>query len=241
MTDLTLKPGVLKVASAFPDPPFEVNTGGQDTGFDIELMQLICDNLGLTCQPVRYTGDDFNGIFDGLTGGSYDAVISGTTITPEREQGALFSVPYLEFNQGLVMNVARNPQIKSVADLRGQVVGIQVGNTSDLVARKLKAEGAIKDIRYYPYHGILTALDDLSAGHIGAFIKLFPVVSWLVRGRRDLAVIQHIPTHEKLGIAFAKTNVELCAAVNKTLANIKQSGSFNALYRKWFQILQRED
>jgi ABC-type amino acid transport substrate-binding protein len=113
-------------------------------------------------------------------------------------------------------------------------VGIQVGNTSDLVARKLISEGAIKDIRYYPYHGILSALDDLSAGHIGAFIKLFPVVSWLVKDRPELAVIQQIPTHEKLGIAFAKGNIALCQAVNKSLANIKQSGRFDALYSKWF-------
>ena len=182
----------------------------------------------------KYTGDDFNGIFDGLSDGSYDAVISGTTITPQREKVALFSVPYLEFNQGLVVNVSRNPRIKPVADLRGQVVGIQVGNTSDLVARKLISEGAIQDIRYYPYHGILTALDDLSAGHIGAIIKLFPVVTWLVKERRDLAVIQQIPSHEKLGIAFSKANVGLCQAVNKALANIKQSGSFDALYSKWF-------
>ena len=240
MRELTLKPGVLKFASAFPDPPFEVNVDGAGTGFDLELMQLICTELGLAGEQVRYTGEDFNGIFEGLTDRSYDAVISGTTITPEREQVALFSVPYLEFNQGLVVNFAQNPQIKSVTDLRGQVVGIQVGNTSDLVARKLKAEGAIQDIRYYPYHGILTALDDLSAGHIGAFIKLFPVVSWLVKERRDLAVIQQIPTHEKLGIAFAKTNVGLCKAVNNTLANIKESGRFDALYQEWFGDLKRD-
>ncbi len=231
MTERTLKPGVLQVASAFPDPPFEVEIDGMHTGFDIELMQQICHELGLIWHPVRYTGEDFNGIFDGLTDGSYDAVISGTTITPDREQVALFSVPYLEFNQGLVVNVARNPQIKSVADLRGQIVGIQAGNTSDLVARRLIAEGAIGDIKYYPYHGIIDALDDLSAGHIGALIKLFPVVTWLVKERRDLAVIQQIPTHEKLGIAFAKTNVGLCAAVNETLANIKKRGLFDALYR----------
>jgi polar amino acid transport system substrate-binding protein len=238
MTELTLKPGVLQVASAFPDPPFEVNISGTDTGFDTELTQHICEDLGLTRQPAKYSGDDFNGIFGGLTDGSYDAVISGMTITPDREQVALFSVPYLEFNQGLVVNVTRNPQIKSIADLGGQVVGIQVGNTSDLVARKLLSEGTIGDIKYYPYHGILNALDDLSAGHIGAFIKLFPVVSWLVKGRRDLTVIQQIPTHEKLGIAFAKANVGLCAAVNKTLANIKESRRFDALYRKWFGNLQ---
>lgn len=241
MRDLTIEPDILNIASAFPDPPFEVSNDGVDTGFDVELMRLICNDLRLAGHPVRYTGDDFNGIFEGLTDGSYDAVISGTTITPEREQVALFSVPYLEFNQGLVVNASRTPQIESTADLDGQIVGIQVGNTSDLVARKLLTEGAIRDIKYYPYHGILTALDDLSAGRIGAFIKLFPVVSWLVKNRSDLSVIQQIPTHEKLGIAFAKTNAKLCAAVNETLADLKESKSFDALYRKWFGHVQEEE
>lgn len=58
MTDLTLKPGVLQVASAFPDPPFEVNIDDRDTGFDIELMQLIYVDLKLAWQPVKYTDDD---------------------------------------------------------------------------------------------------------------------------------------------------------------------------------------
>ena len=233
MTELTLELGVLRVASAFPDPPLEVTIDGKETGFDVELMRLICEDLGLDRHQVEYAGDDFNGIFDGLADGNYDTVISGTTITPQREQVALFSDPYLEFGQGLVVNAARNPQIKTIDDLHGRVVGIQVGNTSDLVARKLLAQGAIGDIKYYPYHGILTALDDLSTGHIGAIIKLFPVVSWLVKERRELAVIQQIPTHERLGIAFAKTNVALCEAVNNSLARIKERGLFDALRRKW--------
>ena len=66
-----------------------------------------------------------------------------------------------------------------------------------------------------------------------AFIKLFPVVSWLVKERRELAVIRQIPTHERLGIAFAKTNVALCKAVNKSLASIRERGLFDALRRKW--------
>jgi polar amino acid transport system substrate-binding protein len=47
MTELTLEPGVLRVASAFPDPPFEVTIDGTQTGFDVELMRLICEELGL--------------------------------------------------------------------------------------------------------------------------------------------------------------------------------------------------
>jgi len=73
----------------------------------------------------------------------------------------------------------------------------------------------------------------LSTGHIGTLIKLFPVVSWLVKERRELAVVQQIPTHEKLGIAFARTNVGLCEAMNKSLASIKERGLFHALRREW--------
>src|SRR5262249_12428839 len=155
------------------------------------------------------------------------------TITPEREKVVLFSEPYAEFNQGLVVNVARTPRIKSVAGLRGQVVGIQAGNTSDIVARKLLAKGAIRDIRYYPYDGIRTALADLSAGRIGAIIKLYPVARWFVKKRPRLAVVAQIPTHEKLGIAFAKTNTGLCAAVNKALAEMQDRGVLEDLRRKW--------
>ena len=59
MPDLTIKPGVLQVASAFPDPPFEVETDGTDSGFDAELMQSICRSLGLTWRLIKYSGDDY--------------------------------------------------------------------------------------------------------------------------------------------------------------------------------------
>jgi ABC-type amino acid transport substrate-binding protein len=225
--------GLLTVASAFPNPPFEVETADGDSGFDVELLRAICQHLGLTYHLVKYRGDDFNGIFAGLTAGTYDVVISGTTITPERRQVALFSEPYLEFNQALVVNQARTPQIRSADALRGQTVAIQMGSTSDIVARRLLADGAIASIQYYPYHEILQALDNLSAGRIGALIKLFPVVTWLVRDRPDLAVVQQFPTHEQLGIAFAPTNPALCIAVNQALATLKQNGTFHALTRKW--------
>jgi ABC-type amino acid transport substrate-binding protein len=52
MTELTLEPRILRVASASPDPPFEVDTDGTKTGFDTELMRLICNDLGLTWHPV---------------------------------------------------------------------------------------------------------------------------------------------------------------------------------------------
>src|SRR5262245_26354770 len=205
----TINPGTLIVASAYPDPPFDVIENGQLGGFDVELMRTICAGLGLTLQPVRYSGDDFNGIFDGLAARSCDAVISGTTITPERAARVLFSQPYLELNQGVAVNRRLTPTVASTADLRGLTAGVQSGNTSDCVAKRLLAEGVIAGIKYYPYHGIGAALDDLEAGRIGLIIKLFPVISWLVKDRPQLSVAMQVPAHEQLGIAFSNGHDEL--------------------------------
>ena len=101
MPDLTIKPGVLQVASAFPDPPFEVETDGTDSGFDAELMQSICRSLGLTWRLIKYSGDDYTVIFDGLrTAAATTPSSRARRSPPERERVALFSAPYLEFNQG---------------------------------------------------------------------------------------------------------------------------------------------
>lgn len=225
--------GTLTVQSAYPDPPFDLMRNGVATGFDIELMRAVCDRLGLKLRPVAYEGDNFNDIFNGLIEGTCDAVISGTTITPERSAIVKFSQPYLVFNQGIAVNRRLTPKLASVADLRGLTAGIQSGNTSDIVARRLLAERAIADIHYYPYHGIMTALDDLEAGRIGLIIKLFPVISWLVQDRTDLAAVMQEPTHERLGIAFAPNRVDLCDAVDDAIRQLRASGKFAELQADW--------
>ena len=201
-------------------------------------MRAIAAQLGVTLQPVRYSGDDFNGIFDGLAKRSYDAVISGTTITLERSAIVLFSQPYLEFNQGVAVNRRLTPGVSSVAGLRGLTAGIQSGNTSDFVAKRC-GRRPIAGIKYYPYDGIGVALDDLEAGRIGLVIKLFPVISWLVKDRPQLAVAMQVPTDEKLGIAFARDNANLCDAVNRALTTVQGNGEFARLQARWFSPSRR--
>lgn len=231
----TLKPGTLIVASAYPDPPFEL-TDGSENGFDLDLMRAICVSLGLSLQRTRYLADNFDGIFDGLARRTCDAVISGTTITPGRSKIVLFSQPYLEFNQGVAVNGHVTPNVSSVKDLHGLTAGIQSGNTSEFVAQRWLAEGAIAKIQCYPYDGILSALADLEAGRIGLVIKLFPVISWLVKARPQLNVAMQVPTHEKLGIAFAKGNVNLCNEINGALDTLHADGEFARLQARWFPV-----
>jgi len=229
----TLIPGTLTILSAHPDPPFDIMKDGVATGFDIELMRAVCGRLSFELRPLAYTGEDFNGIFAELAQGKCDLVISGTTITPERSALVRFSRPYLEFNQGIAVNRRPTPHVTSPAHLRGLAAGIQKGNTSDRVARRLLARGDIASIHYYPYHGIGTALDDLEAGHIGLVIKLFPVISWLTRERPDLVVAMQMPTHERLGIAYTPERADLCDAVDAAIDALRENGEFAKLQATW--------
>jgi polar amino acid transport system substrate-binding protein len=231
----TIESGTLRLGSAFPDPPFELEQDGVDTGFDAELMRAVCGQLSLRWKLVKYEGADFNGIFDGLRTGEYDAVISGTTITANREKVALFSEPYFESDQSLVVNRVRTPQITSTDDLSDQIAGIQIGSTADVVATDCTARGALQEIRYYPYGAVMDILDDLTGARIGAFMTLLPVAEWLVRDRAELAVVQEIPTHEQLGIAVAPGAVALRDAVNLALAECRRTGILERLERRWMR------
>jgi ABC-type amino acid transport substrate-binding protein len=43
-----------------------------------------------------------------------------------------------------------------------------------------------------------------------------------------------VPTHEKLGIAFAKENKALCEAVNREFTTLRKNGKFAQLQARWF-------
>ncbi|MGB6068618.1 MAG: ABC transporter substrate-binding protein [Desulfomonilaceae bacterium] len=231
----THSPGILRVASALPDPPFEFMDGAIPTGFDVELMQAICADLGLEWRLVHYTGGDFNGIFDGLANGSWDCVASGTTITPERQTVATFCAPYIESGQSLVCNIKESPNVHSVDDLGRMVIGVQHGNTSEPVVHRLKALGRVADVRAYAYHEIGVMLDDLEAGTIGAVMKLAPVMHWLIRNRPSLRVVQEGITDEKLGVAVRLGNLALRQAINEAQGRLRQRGVLGKLTRKWLQ------
>lgn len=227
---MTLIPGKLLVATAYPDPPFDIENS---SGFDGDLMKEICQILNLEFVQIQYQGENFNDIFLGLANKKYDVVISGTTITQDRAKRVLFSDPYLEFNQGIAVNTKLNPKVNSFDDLRGLVAGIQKGNTSDEVAKELLRKNILRDIKYYGYNEIELAIRDLAAGKIGLVIKLYPVISYLVQNYPELRVPLQAETHEKLGIAFAKDNFKLRDQVNNILSELIENGTLSALKQKW--------
>jgi ABC-type amino acid transport substrate-binding protein len=223
----------LRVGAALPDPPFEFPDKEGTAGFDVELMRRIAEMIGYDWQLVPYAGADFNGIFAGLNDGRYDCVASGTTITPARQAVADFCAPYAVSGQALTVDTVRHPKVRSIADLKGLVIGVQQGNTSQPVADKLVAEGNAARVRVYAYDEIEKALDDLSTGGCDAFMKLAPVSRWFVRDRPRLAVVQTGITHEILGVCVRKGDKALRDAINGAQAALAKDGTLAAMIQKW--------
>jgi polar amino acid transport system substrate-binding protein len=223
----------LKVGAALPDPPFEFMNEDGPAGFDIALMRRIAEKLGRQWQLARYQGADFNGIFAGLDTGAYDCIASGATITPERQRVADFCAPYVVSGQSLVVDTSRHPSVHGIADLKGLVIGVQQGNTSQPVANKLVAEHRAARVRVYAYDEIEKALDDLSTGGCDAFMKLAPVTAWFTRDRPKLKVVETGITSERLGICVRKGNTALGDAIGKAQAALMADGTLQALIKQW--------
>jgi polar amino acid transport system substrate-binding protein len=228
-----VEPGVLSVAAALPDPPFELDAGGAPAGFDIALMQAVAGELGLRWRLVRFEGPDFNAIFGELAAGRADAVASGATVTAARAAVADFCAPYFTSGQALAAAPARTPGLRSTADLAGRVVGVQAGNTSQPVADRLQAAGRVGAVRVYPYHAIGAMLDDLEAGRIDAVMKLAPVLHWLLRDRPSLCVVAAGLTEERLAVAVARGNAGLRAAIDAGQARLAANGTLGGLVTTW--------
>ena len=195
-----------KVGSDIPYPPFEFGRAPDYEGFDVDIVNEIAKRLDLEAEFVK---TPFDPIFRNLAQGRFDMVASAATITPEREKTVDFSDPYFPADQSLM--VKRGSDIKTVDDLAGKMVGAQLGTTgADYAKNKTKA----KTVRTYDL--IDDAFNALQTGQVDAVINDFPVSKYAERSKKDLVVVQTIPTGEEYGLGVREEGTGRCARpVNK--------------------------
>lgn len=223
--------GVLRVGVAFPNPPFNAMPGR--SGLDIDVMTALADALGDSADFIAYDGADFDGIFDRLAAGDYDCVIAGTTVTPERERKAAFLPPYVISGQGLAVDTARLPDVRSVDDLAGLTIGVQRGNTSESIAERLVAEGRAARVRVYDYGAVSTAIADLVTGGCDAVMKLAPALAELVKEVPGVEVVQRNLSVEDIAIAVNPADQQLLARLQVAQAELEESGTLQRIRRRW--------
>lgn len=219
--------GSLTVCSDVPYAPFEIEKGGDYTGFDIDLMTEIANGLGLDL-VVKDIG--FDGLQSGaaLAAGQCDIGASAMTITEEREKNLDFSEPYYDSLQTLL--VPTDSQIKSIDDLAGKKVGIQQGTTGAAYAKENVPEGT----KLVTFPSDAELYQSIKSGGIDAVLQDIPVnVAHTESG--DFEIVQEFDTNEKYGFAVKEEGSEaLLEAVNEQLAKLKDDGTYDELYDKYF-------
>ncbi|HEX9912886.1 MAG TPA: basic amino acid ABC transporter substrate-binding protein [candidate division Zixibacteria bacterium] len=212
-------------------PPFESKDAatGKIVGFDIDLMDAICDKLGVKCE---YIVVPFDGIVSGLDNNKYDAIISSFTITPQRETIVNFSKPYYQASQSIAVRLDQQ-KINSLIDLKGKIVGVQLGTTGELLAKRIEGAEIIS------FDNIGAAFIDLENRKLDAIINDKPTSQRIIALRGNAKLVGPDLSSENYGIAVRKGEKRLIDAINSALTALEFSGKIDDLNKKWFSIQTR--
>ena len=221
------------VASDIAYPPFEYEEGGEQTGFDLELMREIGKRAGFTPEFQNVT---FDGIIGGLQSGNYDAAISAMTITDERKEQVDFSDPY--FNADGALMVRSGSDIKTTDDLAEANVGVQIGTTFADQAAALKEEGKATEVTTFDTgEDAFAALENEAVDAVLADLPFAQDKAESSGG--SLEVVQTISTGEQYGIALPKDSPDR-ERINQGLQEVKDDGTYERLYEEFLGVKPKE-
>ena len=208
--------------------PFEyVGDSGEVEGIDVDIINEIAKDLGvtITMEPM-----DFDALVPSLVSGKLDIAIAGMTITDERKQSVLFSDPY--FNATQVVILPENSEIATQDDLKGKRIGVQMGTTGDLMVSE-ESFGAGEVSRYNK--GMDAALDLVNGRLDAVVIDTLPAKQFVASltglvVREDILVDVEV---ESYGIAVQLGQEELIAKINASLARMMEDGTYDAILVKY--------
>ena len=229
---------VYTVATDATFPPFEYTTAnGGVAGYDIDLMHALCDQAEIKCNVIAAA---WSGMFPGLLGKKYDALISSLNVTEERKRVMAFSDvyerPVYQFVAARDKHVDINP-----AGLKGKTIGVEIGTPMDaFVTQKFGDVATVKryDSGSEPYL-------DLASGRIDALFSYRAQIqsSFLDKDGNATHYVLVGPGYtgadspvlgEGVAIALRKQDDVLRSKLNQALAALRANGSLKKINDKWF-------
>ena len=225
-----IRSGQLVTCTHLPYEPFQFEQGGKVVGFDVDMIDLVAKRLGVT-QEIFDT--PFEGIQSGesLNARQCDLAAAAMTITEERKQKILFSAPYFDADQALL--VKKGSGITSFDQLKGKLLGVQTATTGKMYAE----ENAVpKGVKLKDYEDLALELKAVQTGAVAGAINDIPVLLDFAKKNADVEVATTFETGEKYGFGMKLGNQALATVVNEVIAQAKQDGTYNRIYRKWFGV-----
>ena len=212
------KAGKITVATSPDFPPFESLENNEVVGIEVEIMKLIAKDLGVEIEFVQM---DFDSVLTGIQSAKYDCGMSGITRNPDREKNMLFTDPY--YNAAQVIVVKADSAIKAKADLKDKTVSVQTGTTAEAGCQdeKIATKG---------FTANADAKAALTTGKVDAWVVDNLTALQMVEEGDGLVVLEEKMTEEPYAFAFAKGSEDLVAEINKSLEKLINDGTVEKIF-----------
>lgn len=192
-----------------------VTAVGKDSGFEVQI------------EPMQ-----FSALIGSLTSNRIDLIAAAMYITETRKQVVDFSQPIYSYGDGLIVPKTDSKDYKELADLKGTVVGAQVGTA---YVEPLQKSGLFTEVKLYDT--IPDIMRDVNSGRLKAGFADAPIVAYnlqqgrfaevrLVKGYKPMVV-------GSVGIAARKSDGELLKKVDASLSKLKADGTIGKILAKW--------
>ncbi len=221
------KAGKLVIATSPDFPPFEeLKSDGSVQGIEIDLLNIICERLGVQLDIQQM---DFDSVLPGVQAAKYDVGVSGISVTEERQKNVLFTEPYCLAAQAIV--VTADSAITGKADLAGKTVSVQTGTTAESFCMSqgytVSSFSSNSDAETALVTGKVDAwvIDDLTAAEM--------VTAYNAENPGALAVLDEPMTTEPYAFAFAFGSEELVAEINTILEALVADGTVASIFEKY--------
>lgn len=231
--------GVLRVGMDASFPPFEaVASDGTLVGLDVELARELSQRLGPALsrakgvEPQFVANLPYDGLYDALTVGRVDVVISALVINPGRTKDFAYSTPYFDAGQVLVVRDGE-VGIKGPADLSGHTVAVALGTRGDLEARKRARR--LADLAVVHRQTAMEALEAVAAREADAALVDHVSALQAIGTGSELVIVGEPVTEEPYAVALRRDSQQLLQAINEALADMKTDGTMDALVADWLK------
>lgn len=215
--------------------PFEMmdEDTGEMVGFDIDIINEVADRAGF---EVDLTTMDFSGIIPAVQTGNQEIAIAGITITEERAEIVDFSDPY--YDSGLQIIVRADSDVEDIDDLEGMSIATKTGSTSyDYLEDKFGDDADVT-----PYPGTSDMYMALLGRNVDAAFYDAPNVAYFsqTRGEGRTKVVGPLYEGQQYGIVFNQGS-EWVEPTNEALAEMREDGTYDEIYAKWFGEAPSDD
>lgn len=221
----------IRVGSTPTGVPFTFldTASNQIQGVMVDIVTAIGKDAGFEAKVEPMA---FSALIGALTSNRIDVIAAAMYITEPRKQVIDFSGPIYTYGDGLFVPKADTKEYKELADLKGMVVGAQIGTA---FVDPLQKSGLFPEVKLYD--SIPDIMRDVNAGRIKAGFADFPIVAYnlqqgrfpevrLVRGYKPMVT-------GSVGIGTRKADAELLRTIDASLAKLKANGAIKAILSKW--------